>query len=269
MRWPAHVCAIVFAGLAWGTANPTYAEGPVNEWAVVESYALANVSAEDGARLIRQMIPAEAAFDVVPDTRSNSLIVAGPPRIQARVAQAVADLDLRRVEPAVFEGFDDAEPLPTGPQLKARVVKLSHVDCEEVARQVRSLFEAKDGQHKATWFSPGNAVLLRSTAVELDQMEAIIVQLDVPSAEEKPSPIRVETTVIHIQHAVAGELASVLRDIASPRRGGRRGSIVPRVIVEERLNSLVLKGSPHQVSDLKLLVEQLDVPAGPLPVGEL
>ena len=269
MRWHTHVCAIVFAGLSWVSANPTYAEGQANEWAVVEAYALANVSAEDGARLLRQMIPAEAAFDVVPDARSNSLIVAGPPRIQARVAQAVADLDLRRVEPAVLVGFDDAEPLPTGPQMKARVVKLSHVDCEEVARQVRSLFEAKDGQHKATWFSPGNAVLLRSTAVELDQMEAIIVQLDVPSAAEKPTPIRVETIVIHIQHAVASELAEVLSSLARPRGPQRRSSSAPRIIVEERLNSLVLKGSPHQVSDLKLLVEQLDVPAGPLPVGEL
>ncbi len=269
MRWHTHVCTIVFAGLAFVMANPTYAEGQANEWAVVEAYTLANVSAEDGARLIRGMIPAEANFDVVPDTRSNSLIVAGPPRIQQRVARAVANLDLHRVEPAVLEGFDDAEPLPTRPKLQARVVKLSHIDCEEVARQVRSLFEAADGQHKATWFGPGNAVLLRSTATELDQMEAIIAQLDVPPAKGKPAQPRVETTVIHVQHAVASELASVLRDIVSPRRGGRRGSSAPRVIVEERLNSLVLKGSPDQVADLKLLIEQLDVPAGPLPPGDL
>ena len=124
MRWHTQVCAIVFAGLAFVTTSPTYAEGQANEWAVVEAYALANVSAEDGARLIRQMIPAEAAFDVVPDVRSNSLIVAGPPRIQERVAQAVADLDLRRLKPAVLEGFDDAEPLPTWPKLQSRVVKV-------------------------------------------------------------------------------------------------------------------------------------------------
>ena len=86
MRWHTHVCAIVFAGWAVVTTSQTYAEGQANEWAVVEAYALANVSAEDGARLIRQMIPAGADFDVVPDARSNSLIVAGPPRIQERVA---------------------------------------------------------------------------------------------------------------------------------------------------------------------------------------
>ncbi len=269
MRWHSHGCAIVFAGLAFMTASPTYAEGQANEWAVVEAYALANVSAEDGARLIREIIPAGVNFDVVPDARSNSLIVAGPPRIQERVAQAVADLDLRRLQPAVLKGFDDAEPLPTGPKLQARVVKLSHVDCEEVARQVRSLFEAKDSQHKATWFGPGNAVLLRSTAAELDQMEAIIAQLDVPPAKGKPAQPRVETTVIHVRHAVANELASVLWDIVGPRRGQRRGSSLPRVIVEERLNSLVLKGSPDQVADLKILIEQLDVPAGPLPPGDL
>ena len=269
MRWHTQVCAIVLAGLALVTAIPTYAEGPANEWAVVEAYALANVSAKDGARLIREMIPVGADFDVVADVRSNSLIVAGPPRIQQRVAQAVADLDLRRLKPTVLEGFDDAEPLPIGPTLQARVVKLSHVDCEEVARQVRSLFESEDGHRKATWFGPGNAVLLRSTAAELDQMVAIIAQLDVPTADGKPAQPRVETTVIHVRHAVANELASVLWDLAGPRRGGRRGSSAPRVIVEERLNSLVLKGSPDQVADLKILIEQLDVPAGPLPVGDL
>ncbi|MCZ6651617.1 MAG: hypothetical protein O7D91_01110 [Planctomycetota bacterium] len=269
MRWHTHVCTIVFAGLAFTTTSPTYAEGPANEWAVVEAYALANISAEDGARLIRELIPAGTDFDVVADARSNSLIVAGPPRIQERVAQAVADLDLRRLEPAVLEGFDDAEPLPAGPKLQARVVKLSHVDCEEVARQVRSLFESEDGHRKATWFGPGNAVLLRSTAAELDQMVAIIAQLDVPTADGKPAQPRVETTVIYVRHAVANELASVLWDLADSRRGGRRGSSAPRVIVEERLNSLVLKGSPDQVADLKILIEQLDVPAGPLPVGDL
>ena len=269
MRWNTQVCAIVFAGLAFTTTSPTYAEGPANEWAVVEAYALANISAEDGARLIREMIPVGADFDVVADVRSNSLIVAGPPRIQQQVAQAVADLDLRRLKPAVLEGFDDAEPLPTGPNLQARVVKLSHIDCEEVARQVRLLFEAGDGQHKATWFGPSNAVLLRSTAAELDQMEAIIAQLDVPPADGKPAQLRVETTVIHVHHAVANELASVLWDLADSRRGGRRGSSTPRVIVEERLNSLVLKGSPGQIADLKILIEQLDVPAGPLPPGDL
>ncbi len=269
MRWHTHVCTIVFAVLALVTANPADAEGQANEWAVVEAYALANVSAEDGARLIREMIPAEANFDVVPDARSNSLIVAGPPRIQQRVAQAVADLDLRRLKPAVLEGFGDAEPLPSGPPLQARVVKLSHVDCEEVARQVRSLFEAEDGHHKATWFGPGNAVMLRSTAAELDQMEAIIAQLDVPSAEGKPAQPRIETTVIHVQYAVANELASVLWDLVGSRGGRRRGSSAPRIIVEKRLNSLVLKGSPEQVTDLKILIEQLDVPAGPLPPGDL
>ncbi len=269
MRWHTQVCAIVFAGLAFTTTSPTYAEGQANEWAVVEAYALANISAEDGARLIREMIPAGADFDVVPDVRSNSLIVAGPPRIQQRVAQAVADLDLRRLKPAVLGGFDDAEPLPIGPTLQARVVKLSHVDCEEVARQVRSLFEAKDGHHKASWFGPGNAVLLRSTASELDQMEAIIAQLDVPPADGTPAQPRVETTVIYVQHAVASELASVLRDLAGPGGGRRPGSSGPRVIVEERLNSLVLKGSPGQVANLKILIEQLDVPAGPRPAGDL
>ena len=168
----------------------------------------------------------------------------------------------------LLAGFSDAEPLPVGPSLQARVVKLIHVDCEEVARQVRSLFEVKDGHHKATWFGPGNAVLLRSTAAELDQMEAIIVQLDVPPAAEKPAQPRVETTVIHVRHAVANELASVLWDLAGSRRGGRRGSSTPRVIVDERLNSLVLKGSPGQIADLKVLIQKLDVPAGPLPVGE-
>jgi type II secretory pathway component GspD/PulD (secretin) len=131
------------------------------------------------------------------------------------------------------------------------------------------LFEAGGGHHKATWFGPGNAVMLRSTAAELDQMEAIIAQLDVPSAEGKPAEPRLDTTVIHVQHAVAKELASVLLDLAGHRGSRRRGSSTPRVVVEERLNSLVLKGSPDQVTDLKILIEQLDVPAGPLPPGDL
>ncbi len=269
--WTIVLAVLVGRGADVALGAPAQPDGPRfaggEDAAVVEAYALAHVSAEDCARKISEIFPADgpagSALEVVPDLRSNSLIVACPPRTQERVSRVLAEIDVAGVRHAVFE---EAEPLEAQSGLQARVIPLRHVDCEEVAVQVRALFERKDGVRKATWFRPANAVLLRSTVAELDQMEAIISQIDVPPMKDTVKKIQRETAVIHLQHANAFELADVLRDYLGPTYGRRRKGTSPiQVIAEERLNSLILQGNKGKVTKAKTLIKQLDLPTGPKP----
>ena len=258
------IFALALNGLA-GLNKTALAADAYGDAAVVEAYALVNVSAEQGARMIREFFDANgvdnAPVDVVPDLRSNSLIVACPPSTQERVSRVLAEIDVVSAEPAVFQ---ELKPLPNLPTLQVRVVKLEYADCEEVAHQMSSLFETGEGAHKVTWFKPVNAVLLRSTTAEVEQMAAVISEIDLPPAksevEKKTKP---QTQVIYLKHADAADLAPVVSSYASPMAGRRRGLGRLQVLVAERLNSLILRGAEEAVSDAKALVAQLDVQAGP------
>ena len=141
-------------------------------------------------------------------------------------------------------------------------MKLENANCEEVARQVAALFETGETPHKVRWFAPVNAVLLRSTTAEVQQMEGIILALDVPTAKPQPSELdSPKTDIIYLEHATARDLADVVRAHAVPPDGGRRRRVVPlQVLVAERLNSLILKGPESVVSEAKALVTKLDIP---------
>ncbi len=262
------IWAIGFVGVTAGSALGVENQ---DEAAVVEAYALAYISAEAGARTVREAFaadgPAGLLLEVAPDHRSNSLIVAGPPRIQEQVSRALAHIDVVGAQPAQPALLQETLLLPDEPAilraLQARVVTVQHADSEEIAKLVRSLFERKDGPHKVTWFKPTNAVLLRSTASELAQMEAIISQLDLPAARVSAQTAKPLTEVLHLRHADAAELANVIREYVrgGGRRRGEAGSV--HVVAERRLNSLILKGDEETVAEVQALITRLDVPAGP------
>lgn len=251
------ICLVgVMAGSALGVENQ-------GEAAVVEAYALAHISAEDCARKVREAFaadgPAGSHVEVAPDQRSNSLLVAGPPRIQEQVARALARIDVAGAQLAQPAVLQETLLLPDEPTmlraLQARVVTVNHADSEEIAKLVRSLFERADGPLKVTWFTPTNAVLLRSTTSEVAQMEAMISQLDLPAARLSAQTAKPLTEVLHLRHADAAELADVIREYVQ----GEAGFI--RVVAERRLNSLILKGDAETIGDVQALIARLDLPA--------
>ena len=120
------------------------------------------------------------------------------------------------------------------------------------------LFHGRDGVEKVSWFEPGNALLLRSTAEELDQVEQIISQIDVPAARsviDKPAP-----AIFHLEYADAKDMAEMLRSYLGHGRAPRRRTALTRVIVDERLNCVVVRGDSREVADAMALVGKLDVP---------
>lgn len=264
------IWTLILAGLVVADRNAARAANGANDAAVVEAYALRYVNADECAKVIREIFleddSAGSALDVVSDRRSNSLLVAGSREMQARVSRVLADLDVKAGRPAGVK--IDPTPLarlaiPQESKLQARVIKLQHVDCEELAERIRVLFHGEDGVEKVSWFKPGNALLLRSTADELEQVQEIISQIDVPparSALENPEPA---PAIFHLKYADAKDMAEMLRSYLGHGHASRRRTVPTRVIVDERLNSVVVKGDFREVAEAMALVNRLDVPIQP------
>lgn len=149
--------------------------------------------------------------------------------------------------------------------MMTQVLALTHADCEQVAKHVRSLFKDKGHAHKVTGYRPTNSVLMRGTASELEQMSSIISQIDVAPAKPEPKKkLQIKTKVLNIKHAEAQDLAEVLHAYFDPPRAGRSQKFVPvRVIVDHRLNCLIVKARKYELEQAMTLVRELDVPIGP------
>ena len=154
---------------------------------------------------------------------------------------------------------------PAAEETQCKVVFIKHVDCEHAAKPVHALFECKDAPPKATWFTPANAVLLRGTPAEVQQMESLLCQIDVAQPEVKVAkPPEQELRIYPLQHAKADELAGLLAEVTVSRssRTRRSGSSTPRlrIATDERTNVLVLMGIDEQLAYAERLVKLLDVP---------
>jgi len=230
---------------------------------MISIYRCENIKAAECAEVIENVVGGNG--DVVIDKDTNTLLISCSEEQAEIYRNLITELDKSGFRQA---GYEQAELLSGASGVEVRVVVLDHVNCEIVAKRVRALFPAEGDVKKATWFEDSNAVLMRATTEELDQMAELIKQIDVPTKKEETVAERPAdlVEVVHLTYADGDELGSILTrlfcvKISTSRRGTRGYSLV--VFVDERLNALILKGQPEKISEARELISVLDVPAGP------
>ncbi len=242
-RWAA---LVAFVGLAAGTvlaASGLEAETDRSP-AVVTAYRLHHVPAAVCAAALGDLV------SVRTDQFTNSIIVQGPQPVQQRVRQMVYEID-QQVRPAVLRDSGEA----VGPQRKTGVVMLEHMQSRVVAEHLRPLFQDQDQPHKLTWLDHNNAILMRGTPEELDQMASLIAALDVPERHAPAEEDKRVTRIMRLQYAQAGTVCGLLeRCLAVP--GSRQGL---RLVPDDRLNALIVTGGAADAAEALRIARQLDV----------
>jgi type II secretory pathway component GspD/PulD (secretin) len=171
---------------------------------------------------------------------------------------------------------DEETPVADAPasvsETQCAVVFTKHIDCADAATHVRSLFQTDKEVNKATWFRPANAVLLRGTPDEVEQMKSLLTQIDVPPPPVKAAaPPKRELVVIPVKYADADELLDVVKratGVFDPKPHRRHLSSSSRhgetpaawYAVDDRTNVIVMSGTREQIDNVKGLIEKLDVP---------
>ncbi len=269
--------------------------GPVT----FQTFALKNITASEASELLQEMmrrlqqqrgVPGEA-ITIIPDDRTNTLIVTAP---EADLKQLGAMIDLIDVEPE----FGTAK-LVYIPLMNADADSLETVLTEMIAQrmagrrgralseQIRRLqMRTKDGRElptldlekpiKVMAETGTNAVLIGSTERNLEAMEEIVKLLDaVPISQA------VVVRIFPLKDADASDLAQMLQDIFTQGKqlsagpGGRqrgRTTPVPDSLVGEamvyniglaadtRTNTLIVSGREEQVLLAQEMVDHLDKP---------
>ncbi len=100
-----------------------------------------------------------------------------------------------------------------------------------------------------------NLLLVRADASTRRDIERLVAELDQPVERSA------NTQVFYLRHAKASELVSLLQGvIAEPEGGGdTAGQRAVRIQAHEETNALVVSGSPDQLREIRLLLDQLDI----------
>jgi general secretion pathway protein D len=145
----------------------------------------------------------------------------------------------------------DFDPQAAGERMITRVLPASNVASSELVKILRPL--VPQYSHVASVDEP-NVVILSDHAENIRRMEDLIRELDVAETDQ--------VEVVSLEEAWVENMVELLEQLA-PERIGRnaQGPNAVQVVANARNNSLVLRGKPTPLAELKALIRQLDQPS--------
>lgn len=210
-------------------------------------------------------------LNVTTDARSNSLILSGRKESLELAQKLVSDLDrkvdrfmtevrifrlkhasARRLAPLLQSVFAEGPPVPGTEGLATQVTRLRAVLPEEkdqTTEQPKSraalVIQADDTT---------NVMIVAARTDTLPLIEAVINQLDIPSASGMDN-IRVYA----LEHADPAVIQKIIGDLHSgPRASQIRTEDIPNITVDERTQALIVSGNQKAFAFIDGLIAELD-----------
>ena len=214
-----------------------------------------------GQRLLRSGVLADV--DVVPDVRTNSLVVTAPAQSMALIEALIEQLD----SPAVTA--------------QIKVFQIVNGDANELVRTLRSLLPSQSvgsasrpqlpAAEGETSLAPvrfsvdtrTNSIIASGPTGDLKIIEALLLRLDGRDVQQR------KNAVYRLRNAPAVEVAQAVNEFLRSERQVRQaapGSVSPFqqierevVVVPEKVsNSLIVSATPRFFDDIMAVVEKLD-----------
>lgn len=132
-----------------------------------------------------------------------------------------------------------------------QVIRLQNLPSEEAVRALRPLV-ASFGFIDA--LNSPNGIIVTDTLENVDRIVRIATTLD-----NQPGDV---TGTITLRYAGAREVGRILEEVLG---GETAGLGAPRIAVDERSNTLLVRGDPYAIQELRELAATLDTPGGAAP----
>ncbi|SFC05860.1 general secretion pathway protein D [Marinospirillum celere] len=135
---------------------------------------------------------------------------------------------------------------------------LEHAAASEMEQLLNQLLrrEGRGGQ-APTIISDNrlNVLLVRGDSATRNEVRRLISELDQPVERSA------NTQVFYLRHASATEMVSLLQNLAEDEQAAGEGSERRRLNIQahESTNALVISGSPYQLREMRLIIDQLDI----------
>jgi general secretion pathway protein D len=142
----------------------------------------------------------------------------------------------------------DVEP----DQIVTRVIQVQNVSAAQVVPILRPLIPPQG--HLAA-YTPTNVLIISDTAANVERIASIIARVDLASNEE--------VEIVPLRYASANEIVRVLSALEQGRARSDPAAAAgapPRMVADERTNSILLSGDKTSRLRLRTLVTHLDTP---------
>ena len=137
-------------------------------------------------------------------------------------------------------------------QIVTRIIQVQNVSVAQIVPILRPLIPPQG--HLAA-YTPTNVLIVSDTAANVERVASIIGRIDLASNEE--------IEIVPLRHASANEIVRVLSTLEQNRGKGDPAAAVgtpPRLVADERTNSILLSGDKASRLRLRTLISHLDTP---------
>jgi type II secretion system protein D len=216
---------------------------PSQEASRIVTLTLQTARAEEVAASLSKALPQGVKVTVTPVRRTNSLLLTGSEEAINLAREQIDKLDQQVVKNPV----------------EFRRVALKHADASDVSYTLRQLVvrrgrEPGDPEPAVSYSETDNTVLVTATAEQLDEIQNIVKELDVPQAADRT------TEFVPLKYASAEATASALEvfygryapEAQTP--GARQVTIIANPVSK----SLVISASEGEWTKIRSLIEKLD-----------
>ncbi|MCC9000163.1 MAG: type II secretion system secretin GspD [Candidatus Contendobacter sp.] len=137
-------------------------------------------------------------------------------------------------------------------QIVTRVIQVQNVSAAQIVPILRPLIPPQG--HLAA-YTPTNVLIISDSAANVERIASIIARVDLASNEE--------VEIVALRHASAAEIVRVLTALEQSKARNDPAAAVgtpPRMVADERTNSILLSGDKASRLRLRALVTHLDTP---------
>lgn len=159
--------------------------------------------------------------------------------------RVIRDRDARN---AALPVVDDGSV--SGASMITRVVPVENVSVRELAPLLRGLNDQSGGGNVVS-YDPSNVIMITGRASVVNRLVEVIERVDRAGNQDVE---RVE-----LQHASAAEMVRIASAIFVPQASGNTPELlIPRIVADERTNSVLISGEPRVRERVIRLIQELD-----------
>ena len=140
----------------------------------------------------------------------------------------------------------------TGDEMVTRVVPVINVSVRELAPLLRQLNDSAGGGN-VVHYDPSNVIMITGRAAVVNRLVKIIQRVDRAGDQE--------VDIVKLKYASALDMVNMINSIQQPAKGAKNTTpsvLKPRLVADERTNSVIVSGEPKTRARVIKLVVSLD-----------
>lgn len=162
------------------------------------------------------------------------------------VIKVIRDKDAQHAPLPVISG-DEKQ---SGDTMITRVVPVENVSVRELAPLLRQLNDQTGGGMVVS-YDPSNVIMMTGRAETIQRLVSIIERVDQAGDQD--------VDIVDLQFASANELVRIAQNLfEKSAQDGTPSLLIPKIVADERSNSVIVSGEPRARARVVKLIRQLD-----------